>query len=923
MHERGLADAGHDDGEMTMRRLVFELSRSRAWRWTGCLWLAPLAAGLLFATGCGEEEGDGETWPTRPFSPNFPAPGERLGVVPEGPTEVEFVPPGRTDRPLGATEFASADATQGQTTQNNRDNAPSAGEDADFGAGDERTVEEGDIYRVLSGHLILNLNSYRGLQVIDFSDVENPEIIGRLQVSGYPVELYVVGSRAFILLNHWRGYWGSRTEIAVDTREGGLVASIDLSDPTNPVLIDQDFVPGWIQKSRLTRGGGLAALYVVTGGWAQWLNEAGEHVWESRTVVKSFDVSDGSITARSELNLGGYIADIQATPEALLVARNDWNWSDSQSRVSLIDISDPRGAMVQGDTVTTQGWINNQFNMDLRGDVLRVVSGSRWWSGRTNYVQTFDASDFSQLTPIDMATFGDNEDLYATLFLENKAFFVTYRRVDPFHAFALSDSGEITEMSEFIVSGWNDFFRAVYGEDRLIGIGVNDEGGRQTLAVSLYDIEDLTNPHPLVSRAEVEADYSWSEANWDHRAFSVLENAVEIAGPDGAVETGLVLLPFSGWSDSWREYTAAVQIFTFSESSLTRRGLMVHGTPVRRSFAAGEDLTANLSEAELSLFDTANPAAPVELGRVDLAPNYTDVMVFGDYRARVQNSREHYYSWWGGRSELPPARVELVPASAHPDHGAPVATFEIPADATVYQSGDYLVASTFVATDTSSWPYTYETTLRVFDLSDPTAPVAAGTLVTDRLQPGYGYYDWYWADGDCFDCGYPYYWGGFSRDDVQAVPGGLAFLQRRQQQELIGREEYCYTWATEYETCWETDSVGCGWYSGSLTCRSLEGAEPYCTGDIRRCTWDGSVYDCTVVDPASIATQTHCYTYDRYRYWQHFTLEVLDLTDPAAPSLAPTVDLGEDNEGVSMLTDGSIVWITTKRPYDVAGDSRP
>ena len=104
-----------------------------------------------------------------------------------------------------------------------------------------------------------------------------------------------------------------------------------------------------------------------------------------------------------------------------------------------------------------------------------------------------------------------------------------------------------------------------------MGIGVNDETSR-TLAVSLYDITVLTNPEPLIAREQVEFGGGWSEARWDHRAFSVLEDAVEIKSPDGVEETGLVLLPFQGWDDTRETYVSGVQIFTFSETTLTRRG---------------------------------------------------------------------------------------------------------------------------------------------------------------------------------------------------------------------------------------------------------------------------------------------------------------------------------------------------------------
>lgn len=830
----------------------------------------------------------------------------------------------------GGFGFVSADATNGLGSSPNLGGDPAEVlttlDTTTDGPGDERTVEEGDIYRVLANRLILNLNAYRGLQVIDFSDVENPEIIGRLQVSGTPVELYVVGDHAFVLLNNWRGYYGHRYDVTVETREGGLVLSVDLGNPADPTIIDRAYVPGYIQTSRLTRGGGQAALYVATGGWAQWDGEDGEPVWESRTVVQSFDVSTGGLEARTQLNLGGYVTDIQATTEALLVARNDWGRGDPGSRISLIDIRDPGGHMVEGDAVVAAGFIDNQFNLDLYNGVLRVVSGGRWGSERTNHLQTFDASDIHKLTPIDHVTFGANEDLFATLFLGNKAFFVTYFRIDPFHAFLIDDEGFATEMSEFVVSGWNDFFRAVRGESRLIGIGVNDEAGR-TLSVSLYDIVDLTNPDPLVARADVEADSSWSEALWDHRAFSVLEDAVEVAVPGGVLETGLVLLPFSGWNENRSTYTSAVQIFTFSADTLTRRGLMNHGTPVRRSFLADEATTANLSELELSFFDTASPDDPRELSRVELAPNYTDFFIFGDYGARIKNSTDYYTGWWGGRAELPSAMVEVIPGSEHPDLAEPVARFEIPAGAVAYQVGELLVTVDQEVVDTSEWPYTYESHIAVWDLGDPTQPELAGSLTTDRLRPSFPYMPWL----GCLECDVlalapiPIVFPP-SPDDVQSVEDALVFLQRHHEQELLGTEEHCMTYPAGPTNCSAPGGAAgdCTYYSGSIECRSLDGAEPYCTGALYGCTLAASgEASCTPVDPGSIATHEVCSYYPRYRYWQRFTIDVLDLTMPSTPVLADAIELPLEDQGVSMLTDGTDVWVSLKRPEKVENDSRP
>src|SRR5690606_20750034 len=115
---------------------------------------------------------------------------------------------------------------------------------------------------------------------------------------------------------------------------------------------------------------------------------------------------------------------------------------------------------------------------------------------------------------------------------------------------------------------------------------------------------------------------------------------------------------------------------------------------------------------------------------VALAPNYTQVLDFGAYRARVLNQASY---WWGTEAELPPARVEIIPAAEHADAAAAVASFEIPAGADAYKMGDLLVSVSSRPVDTTSWPYTYETTVEVFDLSDPRAPARRGSMTRDEL----------------------------------------------------------------------------------------------------------------------------------------------------------------------------------------------
>lgn len=856
-----------------------------------------LAGSLLLAAGCSDEES--------------PAPGAENN---NGPAVNNSTP--HTNN-VGDSDFVSADARSGEQTQGNdrgESGNNAAAPDADNGAGgEERTVEEGDIYRTLSEGRILNLNAYRGLQIINIEDVSNPQIEGKVRVTGTPVELYVVGDRAFVLMNNWQGYYGSRTDLQVDSYQGGLVMAIDISDPANPRVTGQAEVPGWIQTSRLTRGNGKEALYIAANDWTSG---------QSRTVVRSFSVGEtGAITERTTLDLGGYVADIQATPTRLMVARYDWTRNNgSYSTLSVVDISDEDGFMVEGASIPVEGYIQKKTNMDIHGDILRVASAGWWGNTNTNHLETFDVSDLQNPRRVDHKTFGDNEDLYATLFLGNKAFFVTYRRVDPFHAFEITDEGVATEKSEYIISGWNDWFKPVFGGTRLVGIGVDDAQG-SAMAVSLYDIEELENPDPFIARSAVGNSWSWSEARWDDRAFSVLEDAVSIESPEGIEETGLVLLPFTGWDQAAERYVAAVQIFTFSAETLTLRGVMDHGTEVRRSFRPSDAVTANLSEAELSLFDAQDPDAPTELGRVELAPNYADFFVFGDHGARLKYRNDYYYGWYGnGQADLPANAVDIIDLAGDPDAAAPLATLEIPANARVYKAGDQLVT---VLTrveeqgDQNNEP-TYRSDIQVYDLSSPATPRLAGSLSTNAIGFGYNYWGRGWGD-DCFDCGWGGWWGGYQSGETYEVGDALVFPETIYESEVIGHAESCSTWPAR-------EATANGYYTGGINCQSVDGGEPTCSGSIQLCSYsdeDGErVPTCTTIDPESVPTQESCYDYDLYRYWSRFKLTVLDLSNPDAPVVSRTLEMPEGEENTKLLAEGDKLYIGYKQPVDVDGDSR-
>jgi hypothetical protein len=865
----------------------------------------------------------------------------------------------------GQDEFISASGIQGEEANDDELSAPEAAGENDASA-DDRTVEEGDIYRVIRAGLMVNLNTYRGLQVIDIDDTSAPRVIGRLPLSGSPIEMYMVGDYGVVLLNNWWGYWGGRDDIEVNSFNGGMVALVDLRDPTTPSIIDIGRVPGYIQTSRLTRSMAGDAVYVVANEWSEG----------SQTILRSFLVetpgdaagsdAQARLIAKGEVDLGGYIRDIQATPTRLMIARNQ-GWSRNNSEewngtyVTLIDISDPTGEVVEGGSVRVDGYVRKKSDMHIQGEILRVVS-SDWSDGST--VATWNIEDVQEPILVDSAEFGQGEDLFASLFMRDRAFFVTYRRVDPFHAFSIDSEGLIEERSEYIISGWNDFFRPTFDQTRLVGIGMDDQSpeGRQ-IAVSLYDITDLDSDEPFLDRAHGDlAGWSWSEARWDDRAFSVIEDAVEVDAEDGSVETGLVLLPFSGYDDERSQYMSGVQIFTFSETSVTARGVMDHDSPVRRSFEPEEGVVGNLSELSLSLFDRENPDQPTQLGRVDLAPDYSRLFFVGEgpsrHAVRLKGSRSMFYYYWGhNNNNLSPATLEVIAPGQDPDMGEVIASIEVPARADIKQVGDLLISIHSEAIyDEDTERHLIEGDLQLIDFSTPEAPQARGSISLDDLQLAYsyngrwgGYYD------DCWDC-YGYWWGTASIK-AYTTNQGIFLQQQTHNTEEIGEWEHCYfnPWnyrrtrsdeerdlplcdggrdievsSSEGEREMEAEDTPeelCELIIGNQHCSRQVGDDEFnCRGELLSCEVSSddpwSNIDEERCEPIDVEPRSDdCYTNTRSRYWQTPTFIPVDLSDLDAPRLLEPIERPEHEMFKGVITQGETLYYSYAVPVEVNGDS--
>jgi hypothetical protein len=118
-----------------------------------------------------------------------------------------------------------------------------------------------------------------------------------------------------------------------------------------------------------------------------------------------------------------------------------------------------------------------------------------------------------------------NEDLYGVRFLGDRAYAVTFQRIDPLYVIDLADPADPKIAGELEVSGFSDFLHPVTDE-LLLGLGPTSAGGG--LKVELFDVSNLSAPLSRGTATIGDAN-TYSEARWDRHAFTY---QADVAGVD-------------------------------------------------------------------------------------------------------------------------------------------------------------------------------------------------------------------------------------------------------------------------------------------------------------------------------------------------------------------------------------------------------
>ncbi len=264
---------------------------------------------------------------------------------------------------------------------------------------------------------------------------------------------------------------------------------------------------------------------------------------------------------------------VYSNEDVVLVTQSDYRffWSPGAREQTIIHRFDIAGAStLYTASGAVAGSIHDQFSLDERDGIIAVSTTERQngngfavglpqpvqpgmavddvavmpapvprccVNGPINRVVTLetDGASLEQIGATD--GFGETEQIFATRFMGDRAYVVTFRQTDPLFVVDMSDATAPRVVGELHIPGFSNFLFPL-GDDHLFSIGrdATSTGAVQGLALQIFDV---SNPAaPALAHKHVFPDLGDSPANVDHRAINFHADGDVVAFPHQSWQTG-------------------------------------------------------------------------------------------------------------------------------------------------------------------------------------------------------------------------------------------------------------------------------------------------------------------------------------------------------------------------------------------------
>jgi uncharacterized secreted protein with C-terminal beta-propeller domain len=400
-------------------------------------------------------------------------------------------------------------------------------------------IDEGDLVKT-DGRFIYTFAD-RTLTITRATPPEEAEVVSTTDLEGLvPKEMLIDGDRLIILgermlmsSNSFRPSGELDLIAPTERRSKNIVVAEtwDLSDRTHPQRIRMTAWTGSLLSTRATNG----FLYLAIR--TQVRQDDHDPVPLFRDHIKDVDdlednhgfepVADCNDIAYVEpiqsptfitvaalsfhriaqpVNQSVVLADgqtVYASPKHLYIAQTSYgNWREQelvgQARTTIVQFAFSRGTVRARGAVHIAGQTLNQFSMDERDGIFRIVTTREAFSPMTARATDLYLLDDNLERLGAVENIAPGEQFYAARFFGDRAYLVTFQVTDPLFVIDLADPRHPKVLGELEIPGYSSYLQP-YDDTHLIGIGRNttSSGVDEGLKFALFDVTDPTDPREL------------------------------------------------------------------------------------------------------------------------------------------------------------------------------------------------------------------------------------------------------------------------------------------------------------------------------------------------------------------------------------------------------------------------------------------
>ena len=340
----------------------------------------------------------------------------------------------------------------------------------------------------------LSSNIETEIRTYDISDRRQPKLSGTMAQDGYYHTSRKIGNIIYLFTDETMGYPSlARQEAVLEENVGG-----------------------WIP---LVNGKAVAADCI-------YLSEE----CSQGLIISAVNVNTPDKVVDNTVILNGYV-EIYVSTKAAYLYQEDYSNGKSTTRIAKFSLENGKINAVGAASVS--GEVRDTFAInDYQGKLRVLTTDSNFIGGEsTNQLYLFDEKLKATGKLEDIAP---GEEIYSARYLGDKAYFVTYRNMDPLFAVDLSDDTNPKILGELKITGFSEYLH-FWGEDKLVGIGYEtdpDTGAQEGLKITMFDISDPADLKEIKTLVLKNVDYSQALYNYKSVLVDADENLLGFTTED-------------------------------------------------------------------------------------------------------------------------------------------------------------------------------------------------------------------------------------------------------------------------------------------------------------------------------------------------------------------------------------------------------